>query len=214
MSAGSEDINLSHRFEVQLESLREESEQFVAVGILLIVPGMIAVGIAPWATWSLLWVYGALLILAGIAQVCGSFWSREVGGSFLSWFTGIVYLVVGVLTLVAGILGITANILRIDFPRDAALSVTLGLTTFLIVSGVFRIIAARSLRPPHWGWLLTSGILNVLLGLIIASGWPVTGRWVIGLFLGIELILGGCVWVVIALALRGIGDTGRAQPVV
>ena len=71
-----------------------------------------------------------------------------------------------------------------------------------------------SLRLPHWGWPLASGILNVLLGLLIWAQWPLSGLWVIGLFVGIELIFSGWMWVMIALALRSfLGARPSSMPV-
>jgi uncharacterized membrane protein HdeD (DUF308 family) len=68
--------------------------------------------------------------------------------------------------------------------------------------GIFRVVGALALRLPHWGWLLTSGIINLGLGIIVWSGWPVTGLWVLGMFIGINLLFSGWARVMLALALR------------
>jgi uncharacterized membrane protein HdeD (DUF308 family) len=97
-------------------------------------------------------------------------------------------------------------------PVSTELVMTLLLAALLLVSGVFRIVAALSMRLPYWGWTLASGILNVLLGLLIWAEWPFSGLWVIGLFVGIELIFSGWMWVMIALALRDLLGTARGAP--
>jgi uncharacterized membrane protein HdeD (DUF308 family) len=40
------------------------------------------------------------------------------------------------------------------------------------------------------------------MGALVAARWPVSTLWVIGLFVGINLMLDGCVWIALALSLR------------
>ena len=87
-------------------------------------------------------------------------------------------------------------------PDKAALTLTLLLAAFLMAGGVIRIAAAVSLQFPNWGWQVVSGALNLLLGILIWAQWPVSGLWVIGLFVGIEMIFNGWTWVMLALTLR------------
>jgi uncharacterized membrane protein HdeD (DUF308 family) len=53
-----------------------------------------------------------------------------------------------------------------------------------------------------WGWLLASGILSLILGAMIWAQWPYSGLWVIGLFVGIQLLFTGWSMVMLALAAR------------
>jgi uncharacterized membrane protein HdeD (DUF308 family) len=87
-------------------------------------------------------------------------------------------------------------------PGAGALVLTLILAVFFMVAGLFRIMAALTMRFPQWGWLLVSGIVTLLLGLLIWRQWPVSGLWVIGLFIGIDMIFCGWSWVMAALAAR------------
>jgi uncharacterized membrane protein HdeD (DUF308 family) len=41
-----------------------------------------------------------------------------------------------------------------------------------------------------------------LLGILVLAQWPVSGLWVIGLFVGIELVFYGVAWIALALDLR------------
>jgi uncharacterized membrane protein HdeD (DUF308 family) len=41
------------------------------------------------------------------------------------------------------------------------------------------------------------------LGLLVLAQWPASGLWVIGLFIGIDLIFYGAAWIALALGLRG-----------
>jgi len=67
------------------------------------------------------------------------------------------------------------------------------------VQGAFRIGVALSTRMDGWGMLLVSGIITLVLGLMIWNEWPISGIWVIGLFVGIDLIFYG--WWLVSLAL-------------
>ncbi len=58
------------------------------------------------------------------------------------------------------------------------------------------------MRFPHWGWVLFNGIITLILGIIIWRQWPVSGLWVIGLFIGIDLIISGWAWIMLSFAAR------------
>jgi uncharacterized membrane protein HdeD (DUF308 family) len=60
-------------------------------------------------------------------------------------------------------------------------------------------------RYPHWSWVLLDGVVSLLLGVLIWRRWPVSALWVIGLFVGIEMLLNG--WSLVMLSL-----TGRTLP--
>ena len=54
-----------------------------------------------------------------------------------------------------------------------------------------------------WGWHLIDGLITIVLGLMILAQWPASGLWVIGLFIGIDLIFYSLAWIAIAIGLRG-----------
>jgi uncharacterized membrane protein HdeD (DUF308 family) len=89
-------------------------------------------------------------------------------------------------------------------PLQGALALTIVLAVFLLVEGVFKIITAFRVRDHRgWGWLLASGIVSVILGLLIWAQWPASGLWVIGLLVAIQLLFTGWSLVMLALAARG-----------
>lgn len=114
--------------------------------------------------------------------------ARNWGGFFLFVLLGVVYAVAGFLTL--------------QHPLLAAETLTLMLAAAFLVAGAFRIIVALLERFPCWGWVLGNGILTMLLGLVIWQEWPDSGLWVLGLFVGIELIMNGVSWSVFAVGAR------------
>ncbi len=173
---------------MDLQEFRQNWGWFLALGLILIVFGSIALGSSVLATVASVFFFGWLLLLMGLIEAVQAFWQRKWGGLFL-------HLLSGILTGVVGLI-LVAN------PGAGALVLTLILAVFFMVAGLFRIMAALTMRFPHWGWLLVSGIVTLMLGLLIWRQWPVSGLWVIGLFIGIDMIFCGWSWVMAALAAR------------
>jgi uncharacterized membrane protein HdeD (DUF308 family) len=81
------------------------------------------------------------------------------------------------------------------------------LTAFFIAEGIFQIVASftyRDVVPTSWGWMLASGIADLVLAAIIIFGWPVSTTWVLGLIVGINLLTSGIAIVVMALEGRSL----------
>jgi len=175
----------------ELEAIQGNWGWILALGTILIVVGTIAVAMPFVASLASAVAFGALLLLAGITQLVGAFWTRDWSGFFLSLLMGVLYLVLGVLFL--------------RDPGDALLAMTLLLACVLMVGGLFRIIGSLMYQFPHWGWTLAGGIINLILGIMIWQQWPISGLWVIGLFVGIDLIFTGWTWVMLSLAVKNLG---------
>jgi len=172
----------------ELIALKNEWFWFLALGIGLVVVGLIAVGAAFLATLATVAVFGVLLVVGGIAQTVSAFWSPRWRGLLVHMLTGILYLVVGYIV--------------IDNPVESAMALTLLIAAFLVVVGVFRIVVALLEQFHNWGWYLLSGCIAALLGMLILKQWPGSGVWVIGLFLGVEMIFNGLAWIMMAVGLR------------
>jgi uncharacterized membrane protein HdeD (DUF308 family) len=74
-------------------------------------------------------------------------------------------------------------------PVEGAVSLTIVLTTFFIVEGIFQAVAAftyRDAMPSSWGWLLASGLADLALAALIIAGWLGTLAWVLGLLVGVN----------------------------
>ena len=104
----------------------------------------------------------------------------------------------------SGVLSIVVGLLFIRAPVNALLALTLLLACFLMVEGIFQIVAALSYRFGAWGWALAGGIIDLILGVMIWQQWPASALWVIGLFLGINLIFRGVNWIALGLGLRAL----------
>jgi uncharacterized membrane protein HdeD (DUF308 family) len=132
--------------------------------------------------------FGAALAVGGALQIVHAFWERGWGGFVLSLIVGILY--------VLGGLWLMAN------PAATSAALTLFIAAVLLVSGVLRLMLAYRLWPAGGAMLPLSGIIAVLAGLVIMAGWPASGLVVLGICLGLDLLMFGIFWLVLAFALR------------
>ncbi|HEV7225038.1 MAG TPA: HdeD family acid-resistance protein [Pirellulales bacterium] len=174
----------------ELAALQQEWWWFLLLGIALLVLGTLALGAAAFASVVAVVYLGLLMLAGGIAQTISAFWAGRWSGFLLTIFIGLLYLVAGVFI--------------ISHPVESTVELTLMLAFLFVVSGVFRIVTALVLRFPHWGWPLLNGVIAVLLGVMIYKQWPSSGLWVIGIFIGIEMIFNGWAWVMFSLGLRSL----------
>ncbi len=179
-----------------LHALRGNWFWFVILGVALVVLGAIAMSAAVVASLAMAVAIGTLLILGGMFEAVGAFWCRGWSGFFLHLLSGVLSIVVGLMFLRA--------------PVDALLALTLLAACFLMVGGIFKIVAAVSYRFAAWGWPLASGIIDVLLGVLIWQDWPESGLWVVGLYVGISLLFRGINWIALGLAVRALPVRGKA----
>jgi uncharacterized membrane protein HdeD (DUF308 family) len=172
-----------------LAPLRAKSGWIVALGVVYVITGLIALGSVVFATVVTVFVVGVMMLLAGVAEVISAFQIKS-WGKFLLWvLLGVLYIVAGFATF--------------ENPLLAAALLTLLLGFALIASGVMRIVLAFSMKQEMpWVWVAVSGVITLLLGLIILAHWPVSGLYILGLFLGIDLIIAGLGWIGIGLGLK------------
>lgn len=158
-------------------------------GVMLVLLGIAALIYDVTATIASVVVLGSLLLFAGVIQLVHAFQVRSWSGFFL-------YLLDGILR--AG--GVGA--LLVLYPRSGAAAITLVLSFYFIVGGVFRAIASGVLRFPGWGWTVGSGLLTLGLGTLLVAQWPASGSWFIGFAVGIDLILYGWALLMFAAAVK------------
>ncbi len=172
-----------------IEPLRVKWGWIVALGVVYLVTGLIALGSVMMATVASILVVGVMMIVAGVAEVINAFQVKG-WGKFLLW-------------LLLGALYIVAGFVTFENPLLAAALLTLVLGAALVASGVMRIILAFGMKQEMpWIWVALSGLITLLIGLIILAHWPVSSLFVLGLFLGIDLVMAGAGWIGIGLNLR------------
>ena len=172
-------------------AIHEHWGLFLAEGIVLVILGLIAIVLPPLATLTFTIIIGWLFLISGVVGLVTTFWMRHAPGFWWS--------------LLSGILGVAAGIVLLIWPISGALSLTLLLSAFFIVEGVASIMYAidhRNQLTGRWGWMLLSGIVDLILAGIIFAGLPGTAAWALGLLIGINMLFGGTAMIGMALAAR------------
>lgn len=169
-------------------SLRQIWFLLLAFGLISVLAGCVAISHAVVATVASVMVFGVILLIAGITELIHAVMVRQWKGFALHLLSAGLYSIVGLFML--------------EDPVRAAAVITLLLTASFIVGGVLRIVFSLAVRFPSWPWVLLNGVVDLVLGMMIWSEWPDSKLWVIGLFLGIELIFQGWSWIFLALAVK------------
>lgn len=160
----------------------------ILVGAIFILAGIFVLGDVAAATVISAFLIGILVLVAGAAEVFQAFSAQY-------WRGFLLRLLIGVLYIIAGLMLVTD-------PARASITLTLVFALALIASGVVRIVQAVQ----YWEWfgalLLISGLVGIAAGLIILSKWPISGLWVLGAVVGIDLLLHGLWWLSLGSRLR------------
>jgi len=169
--------------------LRAKWGWIVALGVVYLVAGFIALGSVVMATVASVFVVGIMMIVAGIAEIINAFQCKG-WGKFLVWaLLGVLYIIAGFITF--------------ENPLFAAVILTLLLGAALIASGIVRIFLALSMkRESPWIWVLVSSLITLVLGVMILARWPVSSLYVLGIFLSVDLICAGVSWISMGMALK------------
>ncbi len=177
----------------EMAPLRAKWGWIVALGVVYVLAGFIALGSVVMATVASVFVVGAMMIVAGVAEVISAFQVKS-WGKFLLWvLLGALYIIAGFVTF--------------QNPLLAAALLTLILGASLVASGIMRIILAFSMKQETpWIWILLSSVITLLLGLLILAHWPVSSLYILGVFLGIDLIMAGAGWIGLASACTAVVD--------
>ncbi len=176
----------------ELQTLRDQWIWFLLAGCALVVFGTIAIGWSCLGTITIAatWLFGFLLLAGGITEIIHAFAATRWSGTLMH--------------VLLGILNVAVGLMIIDDPGESALVLTKIISIFLIVGGLFRIFTALIQRFSGWGWVLLNGVVTLFLGMLVYKQWPASGLWFIGLYLGIDMIVNGWTYIMLALALKQI----------
>jgi uncharacterized membrane protein HdeD (DUF308 family) len=103
------------------------------------------------------------------------------------------------------VLGIAAGIVLLLWPLSGVITLTLLLIAFFIIEGILSIMYAiehKNELTGQWGWMLASGIIDLVLAAMIWAGLPSTAAWAIGLLVGINMLFGGAAMIAMAMHAR------------
>jgi uncharacterized membrane protein HdeD (DUF308 family) len=160
---------------------------FLVLGIALIALGVVAFGDVIMVTIVSVALLGWLLILSALFHAVQWLRGREAR-HFLD--------------LVGLVLDFVVGLVLLSNPALGALTLTLVLAVFFLVGGLMRLFGAISSDTPHRAWTILNGAISALLGILLWIHWPTSGLWFIGFAIGIELILRGWAWIMLAVWLR------------
>jgi uncharacterized membrane protein HdeD (DUF308 family) len=159
------------------------------LGILAVVwPGISTIAVDVYVGW--------LFLISGIVGLFTMFLAQDAQAFLWMLLTAALALFVGIILL--------------WHPTEGAVSLTAVLTAFFIVEGIFQVAASLSYRavfPSQWGWMLASGIGDLILAGLIIAGWPGTASWALGLIVGVNLITSGVAITLVSLAGRSLVRT-------
>lgn len=167
---------------------------FLAQGIVMMVLGVLAVALPNIATLAIEIFVGWLFFIGGIFRAVSIWHSRQAPG--FAW------------ALLTAVLSIVLGLILVFRPMAGVLTLTMVLVAFFVIEGIASIIGAIEHRQHlrSWGWVLFSGIVDLLLAYLIWQGWPSSASWAIGLLVGVNMLFLGLSLVMTALAARLMGS--------
>ena len=161
----------------------------IALSILMLLVGILAIVIPPAAGIAVLIVVAWLLMFSGAAHLVFAWHTRSTGGFIWELLLGLLYIFVGVYAWLHPIAGLA--------------SLTLVLAVYLFIEGILEFVLSFRLRPmPGANWLLVDGVVTLILAILIWRSWPSSSEWVIGTLVGISMIFSGTSRLALSLAAR------------
>jgi uncharacterized membrane protein HdeD (DUF308 family) len=189
----SSNLSISDMQHAVRDTVRHHWQLFLTQGVIMTILGVLAV-IWPQISTVAVDIYvGWLFLLSGVVGLATMFLAQDVQAFLWLLLTAALSLFVGIVLL--------------WHPVEGAVSLTLVLIAFFIVEGIFQIAASISYRdvfPDSWGWMLASGIADLILAALIIKGWPSTAGWALGLIVGVNLVTSGAAIIMVALAGRSV----------
>ena len=174
-----------------LAAVRSKWGWFVALGVALLILGALAFSNLFVATLASVIYIGVVMMLGAVAHIVAAFQLRRWGAFFLWLLSGLLY-------------GAAASLVFYN-PVLAAGALTLVAALAMVFAGGLRIGAGVRARPGNgWGWIIASGVMTFLVGIVIALGWPANTLWLLGLFLAIDLTFQGVAALFFGFALKSV----------
>jgi len=175
------------------ESKKPSVTFLMIMGVVTAILGVVAIGSPAVAGTAVVYIVGAVMLLAGISQVV-------MGLKAEGWSHKLLPLILGTVTTMGGLAVLAHPVLGMEI-------LTLILAAYFVAEGIWKVIASFNFRPAQ-GWLaiLFSGFVTWLLGAMIWMQWPASGMWAIGILVGVDLLLTGIALICVAMTLGKIVD--------
>lgn len=168
--------------------LQRSWKALMAIGILAIFIGCIAILVPAVASVGTAIFIGWILVIAGAFLVAGAFMAHSIGSVILRLIWALLTVIVGLWLIVE--------------PHNGTLTLTLVLGIYFLFMGLTRIAVAFAARGKEGAGLVgLSGVAGLLIGILVLAKFPSSADWAIGLLVGIDLIFAG--WTLVSVALVG-----------
>ena len=168
----------------------------IGLGIVFVLLGILAWADAITTTLASTVVIGVLMLCAGVAHIAHAMAHRNNNTPS--------HRQVGVwLPALIGVLYVLGGIAIIREPIAGSVILTAFLAVCLIFAGITRAVWAVGHRQAGGWWaLLLSGLVALVIGVVIYASLPLSGLWLIGTVVAIELVIGGVSVLTFGLSLR------------
>jgi uncharacterized membrane protein HdeD (DUF308 family) len=174
-----------------VKAMHEHWRLYLGEGAGLLILGLIAVAVPPLTTLAETILFGWLFMVSGVIGLFTTFWMRGVPG--FRW------------SLASAVLAILAAIWLLARPIAGPLTLTAVLILFFLIEGISSVMFAIDHRRElsgQWEFMLLSGLVDLVLCVMIATGLPSTAVWALGLLVGINMVFGGVALIAMALHAR------------
>ena len=188
-SQGTTSVNWSEA----LDSLRSHRGWIAGLGILMIIGGAAAAYYAVATTYLSINTLGILLIVAAFLHIGEGIASRHWSVFLIQSLVAVLYIITGALIL--------------GRPMLVAEALTLMMAAFFMANGLIKIVTAFVVQMPQWGSWVLNGVVTMILGIMVFNQWPASGLWVIGFFIGMDLMMNGAALVYLSSVIRRLGNT-------
>lgn len=180
---------------VEVKIVHANPTRLIIAGIILLLLGLMSICSPLASGMAVAVLVGALVLVAGLAQAVHAHGHQH-------GFARIVGYVGAALSVLCGAIMLLHPMFGLGF-------LTLLLIAYFLGQGLVTMIWGFKLKPLRgWGWVVSSGVLSLLLGLLFWRQWPVSGAWAIGTLIGVQMLLFG--WSALILGL-GVKETLRAS---
>jgi uncharacterized membrane protein HdeD (DUF308 family) len=169
--------------------IRQSTTWSIVLSVLMMVSGVLAIAIPPLAGLAVTVMFGWLLIVTGALHL-GFAWRGHSAAAVIGEIVvAALYAALGFYMLARPVAGLA--------------SLTLAIAAYLVAKGVLDGVIAFKLRPmPGSGWLLFDAILTVALAAMIASAWPASAAWAVGVLVGFAMVSSGFARFMVSTAVR------------
>jgi len=169
--------------------VRQSATWSIVLSVLMIVSGVLALAVPPVAGLTVTVMFGWLLIITGALHLAFAWRGEGAAAIFGEIAIAVLYGAVGFYMLARPVAGLT--------------SLTLVIAAYLVAKGVLEGVFAFKFRQlPGTGWLLFDGVLTVAIATMIASAWPASSAWAVGVLVGVAMISSGFARLMLSITVR------------